>query len=217
MVWVARGWSHGKITEPMRALLVGGCAARAWITWTEVEHDREGPDISAGFAWQHEGDVYQGRFFGSYDAMHLALGFPDFSAWLGRAITEGGTLTVLFPEDAPSDYSVYGKLELYIERTLAQAFAEHQDARTEQERTTHLDDIARLMRGPIGPMQGEDWREYFDLAAKVSGMATTGNTTLPQVVDAAVAAIAAGTHDAAPIPRLSELCKVYMPGLWAAR
>lgn len=216
MVWVARKWSHGKISPETRELLVGGLAARAWITHEHTTHDREGPDIFALFAYEHGDQLYQGQFFGSYDAMHLAIGFPDFAAWLGRAIRVGGTLTVLFPEAAPSKHAVYGRMELYIEKRLVDVLAEHEAASAER-RGELLEIAARLIRGPIGPLQGDGWFEYYRELAKVSGMETNDQTTLFEVADAAIEAIKSGDYDRSPIERLSQVCREYMPGIWAAR
>jgi hypothetical protein len=216
MVWVARKWSHGKITPERRELLVDGLAARAWVTHEQTTSDREGPDIFARFAYEHGDELYQGQFFGSYDAMHLAIGFPDFAAWLGRAIRPGGTLTVLFPEDDPSKYAVYGSMELYIEKSLVDVLAEH-EAASDEEKSELLEVAARLLRGPIGPLRGDDWFEYFEQLSKISGMATNDRTTLFEVADAAIEAIASGEYDRSPIGRLSRICSEYMPGVWAAR
>jgi hypothetical protein len=216
MVWVARKWSHGKISARTRELLTNGLAARAWITHERTTHDREGPDIFALFAYEHGGKLYQGQFAGSYDAMHLALGFPDFAAWLGRAMRPGGTLTVLFPEDDPSKYAVYGAMELYIEKSLVDVLAAHEAAH-EEEKAELLELAATLLRGPIGPLQGDDWFEYFGQLAKMSGIETNDRTTLFDVADAAIEAIASGDCDKSPIETLSRVCHEYMPGIWAAR
>jgi len=216
MVWTARKWSHGKISPKTRELLVNGLAARAWVTHEHTTHDSEGPDILALFAYEQDGDLHQGRFFGSYDAMHLALGFADFAAWLGRAMRPGGTLTVLFPKDAPSKYAVYGSMELYIERSLIAVLAEHEAASGEK-KDELLEVAATLLRGPIGPLQGDDWLEYFEQLSRVSGMETNDCTTLLEVADAAIEAIASDDYDRDPIDTLSEICREYMPGIWAAR
>jgi hypothetical protein len=54
-------------------------------------------------------------------------------------------------------------------------------------------------------------------SSKVSGMATSDRTTLFEVADAAIEAIASGEYERAPIERLSRICHEYMPGVWAAR
>ncbi len=206
MVWTARPWSHGVIRDEDAALLRQGLTARAWTTSVQITRDSEGPDIAATFAYEHAGALLHGRFHGSYDAMHLALGFPDFSAWLGRAFGDGGTLTVLLPQGDPGACRIYGRLELYVSLSLDRAL----------EQGRH-DAVGRLLRGPIGPLQGDDWFAYFNGLATLCGIEPDSDTTLFKLMDTALAAIEAGRFDPAPLPQLSAICARYMPGLWAAR
>lgn len=221
MVWVARIWSHGEVSEQDAELLRHGLAARAWVTSVTVEHDREGPDIRATFAFyngpESAGELHQGTFFGSYDAMHLVIGFPDLARWLNRAIRDGGTFTVLHPEGRPDEYRVYASMELYIERQLDTLLDEVSLA-TGAERKCYLADVRALLRGPIGPLNGDypAWKRYFQLMARLGGVQTTGRTTLFELVDAAVEAVAGGHYDRSDVPELSFMCREYMPGIWAA-
>ena len=220
MVWVARSWSHGSISPHDAELLQNGVAARAWVTSVEVEHDREGPDIFANFVFQDgEGDgaLHHGTFFGSYDAMHLAIGFPDFAGWLGRAICEGGTLTVLYPAGRPEEHRIYGTMELYLERDLCTAIEAYQQA-GDGEAEERLAQVRALMFGPLGPLQGDydAWKRYYGLVTRMGRSTPTGRTPLPEIVGEAVLALAEGRHDPRPVKKLSKMCREYMPGIWAA-
>lgn len=221
MVWVARAWSHGQISQQDASLLRHGQAARAWITSVVMEHDREGPEIRATFAFFHgppeRRELHHGTFHGSYDAMHLVIGFPDLARWLNRAIRSGGTLTVLYPQGRPEAQQVYAAMELYLERRLEQLLADFQGA-SGADRDGHLADLRALLRGPIGPLNGDypAWKRYFNMMARMGGVEPTGNTTLFELVDAALEAMARGKNDPHAVGKLSKMCREYMPGIWAA-
>ena len=221
MVWTARDWSHGEISDPDAALLRHGVAARAWVTSAQMVLVREGPDILATFAFIHQADgtVHHGRFCGSYDAMHLAIGFPDLAAWLGSAMCDGGTFTVLHPAGSPAEHRIYGTMELYLERDLVQLVEQLElTGAGTKAREALLREIRRLLAGPVGPMgrDYDEWRLYFDQLALLASVETSGRTTLFQLVDEAMAAMAGGAFDRGPVPVLAPICRRYQPGIWAA-
>ena len=217
MIWAARQWSGGSISDKTRELLLSGVARRAWITEVTWTKDSEGPDIQAGFAWEYNGQLHLGRFKGAYDAVHLAQGNPEFSDWLHRTFRDGQTLTVLFPQDEPRKYLIYGKLELYIRRDLtyllrdlARATSVIDEVTTVGHLRTVLDTTARLA-------QGKELDEFIGLLVRFVDLIQDRELKVPDLIEGTIEKLRKGHYDVTLVAPLSRFCFSYLPGTWAAR
>ena len=219
MVWAARQWSGGTITDRTRELLLTGVARRAWITEVKWTKDSEGPEIRAGFAWEYAGQLHLGKFKGAYDAVHLALGNPEFSDWLHRTFREGQTLTVLFPENEPRKYVIYGKLELYIRRDLtcllrdlARSTSIIDEVTTIGHLRTVLEATARLAKGKV-----KEQDEFIGLLVRFVDLVPDQEILVADLIEKTIETLRNGRYDITHVAPLSRFCFRYLPGTWAAR
>ncbi|WP_309897309.1 hypothetical protein [Archangium sp.] len=74
-VWGERGYlSQPRYAERYKPLLLNGYATYGFVYQYQTEHDGEGPDTVASYAWLDErGELQTRRLKESYDGMHAAL------------------------------------------------------------------------------------------------------------------------------------------------
>ena len=209
-VWAARSWARRTITDGMRGLLVDGRAVRAWVTHHASQKDPEGTEHLVQYAFEDAGAIRHGLWRGAFDDLHLALGAGDYWRWILGAYRPGGTFTALFED--PASPTIYGNMELYIEEDLASVAGR---LRQDPGSGTVADQLLRMILAPVGlPFDERD--EYLSLLDRLGldhghvARAWSGNR------EHLVATIGAGSHDAAALERLADICRPFAPGLWAA-
>ena len=214
-------WEAGPrpLTDHAEMLLERGVATRAWVLAADTGWDsghEAGPNYEIDYAWEHEGQTHRGRWRAAYDGMHLAMGAPEYSSWLDRAMCDGGSFTVLLDPGRPANATIYGNLELYVRKTLLEAVAELEgcDDDVLEERVTA---VYRFAIAPFGRCQ-RDWKEYYGLLSAL-GMFDDGAGRVREYAENLEVVrrdLRAGRYDRQVLARLSALCATYRPGVWAA-
>jgi hypothetical protein len=216
VVWAA---SSRKLTARIEELLTHGAAVRAWVTEADTGWEsgyEAGPYYKIDYAWEWETRTYTGRWAASFDAMHLGLGAPEYAAWLERSMCSGGSFTVLLDPERPSEPTIYGNLELFLQKTLLQAVEELRTC-SEEELEDRASEVLAFIIAPLGRCRRE-WRDYFDLLSKLDMFDENKGAVRDHEANIEVVRtdIRAGRFDAKVLERLSEMCSRYRPGVWAA-
>jgi hypothetical protein len=216
MVWQYPESSPNKISPEMENLLTHGIAVRGWKTLYRTRSEIEGTEHYMQYCFQADDSIIQGKNFRSYDDLHLAIESPDYAIWLANAFHREGSFTILYEKGNPVRHEIFGHLELFIRMDLKQI--------TEKICSTtdpcQVDRLAyNFLKISISPLWniGENSRQYFSLMEKI-GLANMSevhdsDTNLIYIKEV----IPAGDYDKEVLEELSELCKSYVPGIWAAR
>lgn len=216
MVWQYPKSSPMKMSPELEDLLVNGVAARGWKTIYRSRWEREGTEHYMQYCFQVNDSVIQGKNFRSYDDLHLAIESPDYAIWLANAFHKEGTFTILYEKGNPARHEIFGHLELFIRMDLAQI--------TEMIHITKdpymINQLAyNFLKISISPLWniGVNSKKYFSLMEKI-GLADMNeihdsDTNLMFIKEM----IPAGDYDKEILNELSELCKIHVPGIWAAR
>ncbi len=216
MVWQYPESSPKKISPELEDLLVNGIAVRGWKTLYRSHSEREGTEHYMQYSFQVDGSLIQGKNYRSYDDLHLAIESPDYAIWLANAFHREGTFTILSEKGNPARHEIFGHLELFIKMDLAQITQKI----CETTDPCRVDQLAyNFLKISISPLWniGENSRKYFSLMEKL-GLANKSevhdsDTNLMFIKEI----IPAGDYDREVLGELSRLCKIYVPGVWAAR
>ncbi len=216
MVWQYPQSSLKKITPDLEDLLVNGIAVRGWKTLYRTMSERDGTDHYMQYCFRVNDTIIQGRDFRSYDDLYLAIESPDYAIWLTNAYHKEGTFTILCDKENPGRHEIFGHLELFIRmdlKCISRKITEATDPYL-------IDQLAyNFLRISISPLWniGENSRKYFSIMEKI-GLADSNevhdsdrNLKLIKEI------IPSGGYDREVLSELSDLCRIYVPGIWAAK
>ncbi|MHA1889424.1 MAG: hypothetical protein ACTSYS_00400 [Promethearchaeota archaeon] len=220
LVWVARKITSYKITRETRWLLVNGAASRAWVTSYKKELDVEGTEHHVHYNFlDKKKNIIPGYFLAFISESEVAINFPAYLSWIEKAFNEKGTFTVLYDGNNPTNHVIYGTLQLFIPKSLIQITNEIQACPDNDKSSLRklLEDFLYVALSPIGRIkQKEEKVEYYHLMENLQ-LATNGIINEhAENMEIIRKIIKLGKLDQDALLKLSNTCKKYAPGVWAA-
>ena len=216
MVWVYPKTMHREIPSGVKNLLTGGCATRAWITQYKTLSDRECTDHFVQYCFEAGSRIIHGKNYWSFDDLHLAYGAPDYAIWIVLAYKYNKSFTVLYNSEDPILHEIYGHLELYIDEDLLRLSQKIEKCRDAKE----LHDLSgKFLKIALGPLRsnGVIWDKYLDLMKEFGLAGSSDIYDSDKNIQIIKNIVPRRDYSQEILKELSDLCREFIPGFWAAK
>lgn len=213
LVWRVRPGLE--ITRDMHEALRDWIAVRAWVTRVERWRDSEGPEVRIWLCWEADGRLCHTYLKRGFDAYHAYMYNAIMTSWFDRTFVQGGTCTVLHQPGRPKRFRVFGEMELYLDRSLAQIVKEHAEGEDPEKRKMLLDEVNTVLGAVLPWAQQDD--ELRSALAVFCRTEMTRQMTITDLGKKVYESVRDGTCDESRLASLSEVTGKYVPGAWAAR
>lgn len=126
------------------------------------------------------------------------------------------TFTVIYNNEVPINHEIYGHLELYIDLDLIQISKKFESVKNQRE----LDELSgQFLRIALGPLKsnGIIWDKYLDLM-KHMGLADKNDINdSGKNLQVIKNMLLKKSYSMNILTALSDLCREFIPGIWAAK